>query len=373
MSGESLIIDTVELTGADSLVIGEVGFGILGKDVAALTGSGTDGGGVLANDLDPGDDEVELMAELVTPPSAGSLFLWPDGRFSLTGAADGAYSFTYRLTADGVDRGTSTGTVNVGAVATSVTSDAAGGYSIRGRVIADGAASFSVRAAVAANVSGAYIILGSATADRTSTYALRGAVVADAAAAYGVMGTVTAEATVGFAILGVVYAEMPCVYQLANAAPLLTPVTRDLVCSYRVLGRVESSADLSYNIAALRPLEPTGGFAAAFRPASLIRRTPRTRLPTKDPLESVLVEFDFSNECASISNARMQAVVYRGTDEAPQGILSGDVMVQGAKAYQRIAGGLSRVQYGIACVADTDDGDTLLIAAVQPVLDKVMS
>lgn len=98
----SLRIDPAEwISGA--YVVGGTGLGELGSDIAATTASGEDGAGILFNDLDlPGDEGKEIRALILSVPASGVLFVNEDGSFTLTGAADGSYSFTYRLYVDGV-------------------------------------------------------------------------------------------------------------------------------------------------------------------------------------------------------------------------------------------------------------------------------
>lgn len=81
----------------------------------AATASGGSGAGVLYNDWDSGDDAKEFRALIVTPPASGTFTANEDGSFSLVGAADGSYSYTYRLFLDGVDQGTAVATLTVGA------------------------------------------------------------------------------------------------------------------------------------------------------------------------------------------------------------------------------------------------------------------
>lgn len=111
----SLRIDTAELiTGA--YVIGETGLGVLGS---AVPSTGEHGASYLYNDLSlPADNSKEIRGLIVTPPSAGTFYAWEDGSFSLVGAADGEYTFVYRLYVDGVDSGTATATITIGTVPT---------------------------------------------------------------------------------------------------------------------------------------------------------------------------------------------------------------------------------------------------------------
>lgn len=107
----SLRIDTTELI-SGAYVIGEMGLGVLGS---AVPSTGEHGASYLYNDLSlPADNGKEIRGLIVTPPSAGTFFAYEDGSFSLIGAPDGSYTFTYRLFVDGVDLGETTSSVTVG-------------------------------------------------------------------------------------------------------------------------------------------------------------------------------------------------------------------------------------------------------------------
>ena len=107
----SLRIDTAELI-SGAYVIGETGLGVLGS---AVPSTGEHGASYLYNDLSlPADDGKEIRGLIVTPPSDGTFYAWEDGSFSLIGAADGEYTFVYRLFVDGVDGGTATATITIG-------------------------------------------------------------------------------------------------------------------------------------------------------------------------------------------------------------------------------------------------------------------
>lgn len=72
----------------------------------------------------------------------------------------------------------------------------------------------------------------------------------------------------------------------------------------------------------------------------------------KTPAESVIVEFDFSAELAAVTSATM-AIRALGTDTDPLAaqVLIGTHQVVGARVLQRVGGGVSRVDYELACVA----------------------
>ena len=110
----SIRVDTSSLI-SGAMVCGNRGLGVAGAVIRATTGTGTHGAGILYDDWDnSGDDAKEFRALIVTPPASGSLFVYEDGSFTLTGAPDGSYSLTYRLFVDGADLGTATETIDIG-------------------------------------------------------------------------------------------------------------------------------------------------------------------------------------------------------------------------------------------------------------------
>lgn len=150
----SLRIDTSEqISGA--LVIGNTGLGELGSTILADTATGTHGPGYLYNDVDGGDSGKEFQGLIVTPPSAGTFFAYEDGSFSLTGAADGSYSFVYRLYVDGVDLGTATSYITIGAGGTDAS--ASGSVDAVDLISITGAASTSTNATATGVMRGVYL------------------------------------------------------------------------------------------------------------------------------------------------------------------------------------------------------------------------
>lgn len=130
----SLRIDTAELI-SGAYVIGDTGLGVLGS---AVPSEGEHGASYLYNDLSlPADSSKEIRGLIVTPPSAGTFFAYEDGSFSLVGAPDGEYTFTYRLFVDGVDLGTATATIEIGAAVAATFSGAAvlSGISAAGQMV----------------------------------------------------------------------------------------------------------------------------------------------------------------------------------------------------------------------------------------------
>ena len=107
----SLRIDTGEPIGG-ALVVGGTGLGVTGAQI--LAGTAGPPPGLMFNDVDAGDEAKEFRALIVTPPSAGTLFVREDGSFTLTGAPDGVYEVVYQLIVDGADLGLTTATITVG-------------------------------------------------------------------------------------------------------------------------------------------------------------------------------------------------------------------------------------------------------------------
>jgi hypothetical protein len=107
----SLRIDTTELI-SGAYVIGETGLGVLGS---AVPSTGLYGASYLYNDINlPGEASDEFYGLILTPPSAGTFYAWEDSSFSLVGAPDGTYPFTYRGFKNGVTYGDITSYITIG-------------------------------------------------------------------------------------------------------------------------------------------------------------------------------------------------------------------------------------------------------------------
>lgn len=106
-------VDTSSLI-AGACVVGDRGLGLLGSVIRAATDTGTNGPGFLYNDLTVADDAKEIRGLILTVPSSGVFVADEDGSFTLTGAANGVYTFSYRLFADGVDLGTASISITLG-------------------------------------------------------------------------------------------------------------------------------------------------------------------------------------------------------------------------------------------------------------------
>lgn len=113
VAGSSMRVDSVSLI-SGSTVVGSRGLGVVASSVPS---SGANGPSYLYNDLAlPADASSEVRGVIETWPLSGTLTAYEDGSFLFSGAADGVYTFTYRLYVDGVDKGTATVTITIGTV-----------------------------------------------------------------------------------------------------------------------------------------------------------------------------------------------------------------------------------------------------------------
>jgi hypothetical protein len=129
---------------------GSGGLGILGSVIRATTATGPHGAGYLYNDWDDASDDPKEFRGLITvEPSAGTFLAYEDGSFTLTGAPDGSYSFTYQLYVDGVATGSpqvDTITIGSGGVTgTSAVTLSAYTQTAAGAVAVSGASSVSLQ------------------------------------------------------------------------------------------------------------------------------------------------------------------------------------------------------------------------------------
>jgi len=82
----------------------------------------------------------------------------------------------------------------------------------------------------------------------------------------------------------------------------------------------------------------------------------------KTPSAEELFGLDFVLQVApgvTISSAVWTITVKQGTDPSPSAMLSGAAIIQGTKVSQKIIGGLDAVQYCLACLATTSDGEKI--------------
>jgi hypothetical protein len=189
-------VDTASLI-AGATVVGNRGLGILGSTILLTTGGGTDGDGVLFNDVEAGDEAKEFRAYITAPPSAGTLVMDEDGTFTFTGAA--VDTATYEGFADGVSYGTATVTLydTAAAVLAAVSGSASMLYAAVGSVSADVLPALqAVDVAIAGQASMLYAAVGSVSADLPALQAVDVAIAGQASMLYSAVGTVVASGSV---------------------------------------------------------------------------------------------------------------------------------------------------------------------------------
>ncbi|MBK9362993.1 MAG: hypothetical protein IPM99_18765 [Rubrivivax sp.] len=109
-------VDTAPLLAGACVVSLYAGHGVRGD---AIPSTGTHGPSPLYNDLSlPADAAKEHRWGIVTPPATGALVVYEDGSYAYTppgGTVDLTATYTYRLWQDGVDLGTASESIVIGA------------------------------------------------------------------------------------------------------------------------------------------------------------------------------------------------------------------------------------------------------------------
>jgi phage gp36-like protein len=93
------------------------------------------------------------------------------------------------------------------------------------------------------------------------------------------------------------------------------------------------------------------------------------RWQDKDPGDSIVVEFDFSDDATAVTSPTVTVTVLSGEDPAADAIKVGAPTVDGAIVRQRLTGGLDGVEYGLQCAAQ-NGADVLTIEAILPVIAR---
>lgn len=97
----------------------------------------------------------------------------------------------------------------------------------------------------------------------------------------------------------------------------------------------------------------------------------RRSLPQKDPLETIIVTFDYTLDLAEAETISAPAVivadVLAGIDDTPSAILLGASQVSSPFATQSVIGGIVGVTYRLKCSVDTSNGQELVLAGKLPV------
>lgn len=86
---------------------------------------------------------------------------------------------------------------------------------------------------------------------------------------------------------------------------------------------------------------------------------------TKDPAESVIVDFDFSSELDAIDSATVSiSIMGDGVDPDVASMLDGTHQISGTHVCQRVHLGVDLVSYKTRCVASKTGGNTIARAKV---------
>lgn len=306
----SLRIDTAELI-AGALVIGDVGLGVRGD---AIPPAGLHGASYLANDADPGDEAKEFRGHIVTPPAVGTFFAWEDGTFTLTGAPDGSYTFSYRLFVDGVDLGTATATVLVGGV-TGVVGSAAGVSAVVGTGSVSGVVTTPQPGSITGTAGGSGAVVGIGSVGGTITNPLPAGITGSAECIGSVAGVGAATGVVSSS------GDQP-----TSAPP-----------GFTLLAPEDQTANI-------------GGF------------------DFKDPLEEVTIAFEFKRRTTTpLSPLLTLAQVSGPDDDNTAAMLFGPPAVVGSKVLHRVRRGVHGANYLVRCIASAPNGDVYVMSGVLPV------
>lgn len=95
-------------------ILGTPNVGLLASQIISETATGDNGAGLLYDEA-LANTNKQLRLNITSTPSSGSLFVYENGSFELTGAADGSYAISYQYFVDNVLGGSDTATVTVGA------------------------------------------------------------------------------------------------------------------------------------------------------------------------------------------------------------------------------------------------------------------
>lgn len=111
------ILRNLDVTTGGRRILGVPDVGILAATIASETSTGTNGPGLLYDEsINPANAGKYLRIRITTPPSAGSLFVYENGAFDFSGAADGSYTIGYDWYADDVLGGSDSASILVGVV-----------------------------------------------------------------------------------------------------------------------------------------------------------------------------------------------------------------------------------------------------------------
>lgn len=93
-----------------------------------------------------------------------------------------------------------------------------------------------------------------------------------------------------------------------------------------------------------------------------------TRVPSKDPAETLTVVFDYGAIGVPQSPA-VTIALRKGTDANPAAMLVGSPSHRDHVVEQQVTGGVAGAEYALRCLADVGD-DTVLVDVILPVRSR---
>ena len=127
------------------------------------------------------------------------------------------------------------------AVRSAVSSDLSGGYEVlsANTVSSDLLGTYAVRGSVSADLSGGYSVRSSVSADRSGTFSVRSEVSQDLSGGWTVRGAVSSDRTGGYLIRGSVSGDLPGSYQVGDGYSISPSQAALLYNLYRLHGLAE--------------------------------------------------------------------------------------------------------------------------------------
>lgn len=232
----SVRVDTTSWI-AGAVLCGNRGLGVTGATIASETATGDSGPGLIFPSLDgAGDDAKEYCIRIKTAPSSGTLFVYENGQFTLTSAADGYYTIVADLYEDGVVLGEITFPITIGSLAQLI-KDANATYYIRNFIQKDLVESFIIRNFYLNSLSQTYTIRGSVIDSMVNSYLIRNILTKDMVSNYNVRAILTNSFGATYFIRNILSQSLICTFIINGQ----TFIVHDLQGAYEILQKVGSN------------------------------------------------------------------------------------------------------------------------------------
>jgi hypothetical protein len=316
--------DVPGLTGAYHY--GDGGLGILGS---LIPSSGDSGPSYLFASLSlPADANKEYYGPLGTLPSGLTISVDENG--AVTAAAnDGTYVVPFDLYENGVKLGSTSFTLNYGAVASTI--NLAGANSSESSTSSTGAATATPASAGTVNLVGA-------NASETSTSSAGSATVTPAAQVINLIGANGTETST-----------------TSTAAATVTPAAKTV--SLTASSTDETSTSSTGLVLAVTP-------PLSVNPRMMYVAGSMANFHPKRAAEREVFTVDFSPILAAgeaITSAVWSITAVDGSDPSASAMVSGEARPNGALVSQFIMGGVPGVVYAPVCTAQTSEGQALVL------------